>query len=199
MDTYKKIRTIFVNQKQGFPTKWFVVMTTFAVLIAASTAHSQELKKNPYSKSAQNQGTPYTYKTGKEVRTIYLHSEMATTIAGTPKVVTLNSSTQAQVKGGNLDNLSAQGLSPVFTTNGDPGSPKMSLPGGVLIILKPGVLPNQFATSRGIVISRVLANGKILSVDTEPGLASIHLCNSLANDPDIESIEPNFWVEHSTR
>jgi hypothetical protein len=92
---------------------------------------------------------------------------------------------------GNLPRSLGSNFSPVFKS----GPARMTLPGGVILFFKNGVDGVKWISAKGLEVKQKLNYGNAYLIKSSPGLPSLELANSLKDDPDIDSAEPNWWRE----
>ncbi|TYT73358.1 hypothetical protein [Desulfobotulus mexicanus] len=90
-------------------------------------------------------------------------------------------------------------LSPVFRDGGK-GGPVRALPGGVVIRLNPEINADDWFTSKGLNVIRIIPVGKnTYLVASEPGLAALNLANEMHGHEDVVWAQPNWWRPRAKR
>lgn len=112
--------------------------------------------------------------------------------------------------GGNAENAAAQsedsaaGTGEVLPLYRSDEGGLMALPGGVVLVLDPDwddAAVASFLGRNGIAADRTTALDYVTNgffVETEPGLASLDLANSLVAQSGVELSSPNWWLETVT-
>lgn len=94
-------------------------------------------------------------------------------------------------------------VSPVFHDGPNEGARLRTLPGGVIVYLRPEWSASdirQWAASRGLEIVRSLDIGpNVYLLKTAPGLAALELANSLRRSGEVVAAMPDWWIEATTR
>lgn len=169
-------------------------MNGMAVLLAAVLA----LQVQPASRERE-----FTWRDGDEVHKVYLVEDTGAVMEELEEVARTARS-RAERKHGQRW-LAAVGAAqtaeePVFRS---PGGSLMTLPGGVLVLLKEGVPDGiAFLAANGVAPGRVEpVEGleRTWFVSTRPGFASLELANRLAELERVEVSIPNWLREEGTR
>lgn len=93
--------------------------------------------------------------------------------------------------------------SPVFRRSPSRSSPRMALPGNIIVTFKPEWSLEQieaWAQQRQLQIQQPLPVGvNMFVIKTEPGIASLELANELYLSGEVLAATPNWWREVFTR
>ena len=161
-----------------------------------------------FSGEPSNQGDYYTWQDGDRTLRARLQLDLvalddgeiasrADALAGTAGGQSIGRDVAAAGSDG-----SGTGGHPVFRSE---SGALMTLPGGVVLALDPEWsidATDAFFVRNDIALTRVselgwLPNG--FFVETDPGLASLDLANTLAGQDGVEISSPNWWREYATK
>lgn len=168
-------------------------MNGMAVLLAATLS----LQVQPASRERE-----YTWRDGDEVHRVYLVEDTGAVMEELEEVARTARS-RAERKHGQRW-LAAVGAAqtaeePVFRS---PGGSLMTLPGGVLVLLKEGVPDGiAFLAANGVAPGRVepvAGLERVFLVSTRPGFPSLEVANRLAELEQVEVSIPNWLREEGT-
>ena len=98
----------------------------------------------------------------------------------------------------NLTRSNSGNFSPVYANNSNGDGIKMALTGKIIVFLKPGIDGTKWASDNNLKIVQKMNFGNgiiVLSTTTD----SISLANSLRSNPNVESSQPDWWIETSPR
>jgi len=94
-------------------------------------------------------------------------------------------------------------VSPVFHSSPHPDSPRMALPGNIIIRFQSNMAGEDIDTwlaRQGLLKVRSLpGDGLTIVVKSEPGMAALNLVEQLSNQAEIDEISPNWWSEPQLR
>ncbi len=94
-------------------------------------------------------------------------------------------------------------VSPVFHSSPRPNSPRMALPGNVIIRFQSDMAVENidiWLTQQNLLKERSLpGDGLTIVVKSEPGMAALNLVKRLGNQTEIYEISPNWWSEPQLR
>ena len=151
-----------------------------------------------------DQGDYYTWRDGD--RTLRARLQLDLVVLDSGEIVSSADVVADTESGGRnaaaVESEGGDGDHPVFRSE---SGALMTLPGEVLLALDPEWSTDEtdaFFVRNDIAFTRVselgwLANG--FFVETDPGLASLDLANTLAELDGVELSSPNWWREHTTR
>ncbi len=169
-------------------------MNGMAVLLAAILV----LQAQPASRERE-----FTWRDGDEVHKVYLVEDVDGVMEELEEVATKGNSLAERRHGQRW--LAAVGAAqtaeaPVFRS---PGGSLMTLPGGVLVLLREGVPDGiAFLAANGVAPGRVepvAGLERTWFVSTRPGFASLELANRLTLLEQVEVSIPNWLREEGTR
>ncbi|MCF6256056.1 MAG: hypothetical protein L3J98_02660 [Gammaproteobacteria bacterium] len=94
-------------------------------------------------------------------------------------------------------------VSPVFHSSPRPNSPRMALPGNVIIRFQSDMAVENihiWLTQHNLLKERSLpGDGLTIVVKSEPGMAALNLVKRLGKQTEIYEISPNWWSEPQRR
>ena len=97
----------------------------------------------------------------------------------------------------------APSVSPVFHSSPRPNSPRMALPGNVIIRFQSDMTVESidiWLTQQNLLKERSLpGDGLTIVVKSDPGMAALNLVKRLGNQTEIYEISPNWWSEPQLR
>lgn len=151
------------------------------------------------------------WKEGSRVRKLMLQSGLVADFGGgvsalsegSEKVIQSGKVTIWRVLGGNFADSAKKSrgkFSPVFR---DQSGKFRALPGNIIVTFSDGMSDadvRNWAKKRGLrILRRLLKTRNIYVIESEPGMASLELSNSLNDDAQVESCTPNWWIERRQR
>lgn len=207
--------------KLNYTSHWLkTILLLLSMTVSATTWAMGDLPKrdkvNAVASKSTTSGNYYWYD-GKRKRTIsqdtsvvaeliipgagsVLKSQMASAKAvgrqtsATVKLWDVSAAGDANQSLSALSTSMKDSLSPVFTNGGQ----RMVLPGGIIVTFKAGWDENkvkQWADSKGLTIKQKMNFGNMYVLNSEPGLASLNLANSIYESGEVEGASPNWWQE----
>jgi len=94
-------------------------------------------------------------------------------------------------------------VSPVFHSSPHSNSPRMALPGNIIIRFQSNMTVENidtWLTRQGLLKVRNLpGDGLTVVVKSEPGMAALNLVEQLSSQAEIDEISPNWWSEPQLR
>lgn len=94
-------------------------------------------------------------------------------------------------------------VSPVFHTSPRPNSPRMALPGNVIIRFQSDMAAGNidaWLTQQNLLKVRSLpGDGLTIIVKSEPGMAALNLARRLSSQAEVYEVSPNWWSEPQLR
>jgi len=94
-----------------------------------------------------------------------------------------------------LNTGSKVSVSPVFTSS-LAGGQHMALPGGILVTFKADwdeQKVKQWLTKKGLAVKKKMTFGNIYLLESQPGMTSLTLANSIYESGEVEGASPNWW------
>jgi len=97
----------------------------------------------------------------------------------------------------------APSVSPVFHSSLRPNSPRMALPGNVIIRFQSDMAVENidiWLTQQNLLKERSLpGDGLTIVVKSEPGMAALNLAKRLSSQAEVYEVSPNWWSEPQLR
>jgi len=97
----------------------------------------------------------------------------------------------------------ARSVSPVFHSSPHPSSPRMALPGNVIIRFQSDMTVENidiWLSQQNLLKERSLpGDGLTIIVKSEPGMAALNLAKRLSSQAEVHEVSPNWWSEPQLR
>ncbi|WP_420443640.1 hypothetical protein [Candidatus Poriferisodalis sp.] len=163
-----------------------------------------ESKEPPLEPHQPTLGQMYTWEDGDRTLEVWLDPNLVVQSDGdgiSREDISASAGDGVVVRGDATESLRAKGDPVFWSSSGE----LMALPGGAVLVLDASwdvAAVDDFLERNGIDASRLteldfVANG--FFIDTEPGIPSLDLANSLAGQDGVVLASPNWWTEIVTK